>query len=102
MFKIEEYTRLYKNHSMKAVFDRMEKMGLAVDRKVKKPELLDYGMKLNYREISEEYDKEFTILWQNKINANLLYKQPELVNYEFYNEEDHITSRKDLEITTSM
>jgi hypothetical protein len=61
MYRIEEFTKIHKNTTMKFIFDRMEKMGLPVNRKVKNPKLLDYGMKQNYTEMAEEYEKEFLI-----------------------------------------
>ena len=65
-------------------------MGLPIDRSVPKPEMLDYAMKQNYEEIAEEYDKEFVLKWREKINSHLLFKEPQMVNYEFYREEDNL------------
>ena len=61
MYKIEDYTKMQKNHSIDFIYDRMHKMGLAVDRSVRDPILLDYAMKMNFKEIAEEYDNEFLI-----------------------------------------
>jgi hypothetical protein len=57
-------------------------------------------MRQNYNDMAEEYDREFLLKWREQINSHLVYKNPELVNYEFYREEDHITSRTNIELTT--
>lgn len=60
-------------------------------------------MKGYFNQVASDYDKEFLVQWKRIVQDNTtIFKRPQLINYEYFTEEDKLNGRKvsDINLTT--
>ena len=104
MMKIDQLTKLYKNSEPAHILNLMKDDGAQIPKDCTDQESLPQSLRPYYQQVADEYDKEFKVKWRTKVDQNLVFKNPQLVNFEYFHEEDGFSNMKQdgIDVTTTL
>ena len=94
MMKVHELTKLYKNSDPSFIINLMKDDGAQIPKETVDLETLPSSLRPYYQQVADEYDREFKVKWRKFVDQNLVFKSPQLVNFEYFREEDGLAGVK--------